>query len=74
MPTLSLQVAASSDDACNISGNGTFNATVVTMHLGQTGGQDYWNGWRWLNVAIPQGSTINSATLDLYSAGVPTYQ
>jgi hypothetical protein len=44
------------------------------MHLGQTGGQDYWNGWRWLNVAIPQGSTINSATLDLYSAGVPTYQ
>jgi hypothetical protein len=70
MATWSGQVGASTDDARNISGDGTFNGTVTTQHLGINASTDYWNGFRWLNVTIPQGATINSATLDLYSAGV----
>lgn len=68
--TLTLNVSASSDDARNVSGNGTFNSTVVTQHLGILSSTDYWNGFRWLNVTVPQGATITSATIDLFSAGV----
>lgn len=72
MPTISIQVAASTDDARNNSGNGTFNATAVNQHLGVNAGIDYWNGFRWLNVTVPQGATIISATLDLFSSTTGT--
>ena len=70
MPTLVLQVGASTDDARNISGDSTFTATAVTQHIGINAGVDYWNGWRFTNVTVPQGVTVNSASLDLFSAGV----
>ena len=72
MAELILQVGASTDDARNISGDSTFNATVTTQHLGKLSTTDYWAGFRFLNVTIPQGATIDSAYLDLYSAGVAT--
>ncbi|MET1072458.1 MAG: hypothetical protein ABWY11_07425, partial [Umezawaea sp.] len=70
MPTRDLQVAASTDDARNAAGNGMFNATVTTQHLGRNAGIDYWAGLRFANVAVPQGAVIQSASLDLYSSGV----
>lgn len=64
-------VSASSDDARNLNGATQKNTTVTTQYLGKfTTTNDYWNGWRWDNVAVPQGATIDSAILDLFSAGV----
>lgn len=63
------QVAASTDDARSIAGGGSYTTTATSQFLGKySDGNDYWNGFRWLNVAIPQGMTISSATLDLYSS------
>lgn len=70
MATLNLQVGASSDDARNINGGTSKNITAVTQHIGKLTTTDYWNGFRWTDVTIDQGATINSATLDLYSAQV----
>ncbi|WNV87024.1 glycosyl hydrolase family 18 protein [Umezawaea sp. Da 62-37] len=70
MPTRDLQVTAGTDDARNAAGNGAFNATVTTQHLGLNAGVDYWAGLRFVNVAVPQGAVIRSASLDLYSSGV----
>lgn len=72
MASVSIQVAASTDDARNISSNGTFNATITSQQIGINASVNYWNGWRWLNVTVPQGATITSATLDLFSAGTAT--
>jgi hypothetical protein len=69
MPTVNLAVSASTDDARNIDGNGTFSATAITQHLGMFNAtDDYYNGFRWTNVAVPQGATITSATVTLYCA------
>lgn len=71
MATLNLQVNASSDDARNINGATSKNITATTNHIGKFNTtDDYWNGFRWTNVTIPQGATINGATIDLYSAQV----
>jgi MSHA biogenesis protein MshQ len=66
--TLTVQISATTDDARNINGNGTFNSNNTTYRLGNDAGTDVWIGWRWLNITVPQGATINSATLDLFSA------
>jgi hypothetical protein len=69
MATFSTSVLASTDDARNLNGNGTFSATVTTQHLGKfSATDDYWNGFRWNAVSIPQGATISSATITLYCA------
>lgn len=71
MPTINIQVSASSDDARNINGGAAKQINPVTQHLGKFNAtDDYWNGFRWTNVTIPQGATITSAVLDLYSAQV----
>lgn len=70
MPTRFLQVTASTDDARNVAGNGAFNATVTTQHLGRHAGVDHWTGLRFVNVAVPQGAVIQGAALNLYSSGV----
>lgn len=71
MSVLNLQVGASSDDARNINGGTSKNTNATTQHIGKFNTtDDYWNGFRWLNATIPQGATINSATVDLYSAQV----
>jgi hypothetical protein len=70
MSTLALQVGASSDDARNLAPLGAGSLTVVTMHLGKFNTTDkYWLGFRFAGVTIPNGATINSATLDFYSSG-----
>lgn len=71
MATFSTNVLASTDDARNIDGNGTYSAVAQTQHLGKFNTTDiYWNGFRWNNVTVPQGATINSATITLYCAAV----
>lgn len=71
MATLNLQVGASTDDARNINGALSKQTNPTTMHLGKFNTTDkYWNGFRFTGVTIPQGATITSATLDLYSAAV----
>ena len=67
---LALQVAASSDDARNLASLGTGSTTVATQHLGKFDTTNiYVSGFRFTSVAIPQGATILSAILDLYSSG-----
>ena len=69
MATWSGNVSASTDDARNLDGDGTYSAVVQTQHLGKFNTVDkYWNGFRWNNVTIPQGATINTATVTLYGA------
>lgn len=68
MSTVTIQVAASADDARNLFTNGAFNSNNVSYRLGDDAGSDAWCGWRWLSVTVPQGATINSATLDLFSS------
>jgi len=63
LATLNLQVAASADDALETSG-GSCDPTQTVQWVGGTG----WVGLRWV-AAIPQGSTINSATLTVYCHG-----
>lgn len=71
MATLNLQVGVSTDDARNINGGTSKTTNATTQHIGKFNAtDDYWNGFRWTNVTIPQGATINSAVLDLYSAQV----
>lgn len=68
MATLNLQVAASSDDATEET-TGSMYLTETLLYLNT---QDRWSGIRLNNVTIPQGSTINSATLKI-SVGSATY-
>lgn len=69
MPTITVQVGASADDARNINGATSKQTNPATMHIGKFNTTDkYWNGFIFPNVTIPQGTTITSATLDLYSA------
>lgn len=63
MTTLNLQVSASSDDA-NETGAGAVQLTNATITLTSTSA---WLGFRFLNVTIPRGSTIASATLQVYA-------
>lgn len=60
MPTLNLQVGASSDDARENSG--TMGLVASTINIG--GGQQL--GFRFTNVTVPQAATIDSAILSLY--------
>lgn len=68
MATLNLQVSASADDAYQAS-SGTMY-TSSTNHTTSSTGRYF--GHRFLNVTIPAGSTINSATLQIY-VGNATY-
>lgn len=70
MPTLSLIVGASADDARNLTPNSTFTATAATHHLGNFSGSIYYIGWRFTGVTIPQGATITSALLTMYVSNV----
>lgn len=61
MATFNGTVAASSDDARQVSG-GTME---LTGGYPNTNGSAVWVGFRFTNVTIPQGSTINSASIIL---------
>jgi len=62
MTTFNSAVAASSDDAMENGSTGAINRTAGQNYLDATYSH---NGLRFLNVTIPQGATINSASLDL---------
>lgn len=62
MTTINLQVSASSDDAFE-NNVGTVTTNGTSMVFNNAG---YWIGYRFLNVTIPQGATINSANLQYY--------
>ena len=62
MTTLNLQVAASSDDAFE-SAAAAVTLNGLTIPLAAAG---QWGGLRFNNVTIPQGATINTATLQIY--------
>lgn len=75
MPTINLQVAATTDDARNINSNGTFNSNNTTYRLGNDAGTLVWLGWRFIgdltgaiDLSPLAGATITSAILDLFSA------
>ncbi len=70
MAVLNLVINASTDDARNLTPNGTFNATAVTQHIGNFTGSIYYIGWRFNAVTIPQGATISSAILTMYVSNV----
>jgi len=59
--TLNLQVAASSDDADEVS-DGTMDLTSVNISLTAAA---QWGGLRWNNVTVPQGATIDTGTLQI---------
>lgn len=61
MTTWSAYITASSDDARQVSG-GTME---LTGGYPNTNGSTVWVGFRFLNVTIPAGSTINSAYINL---------
>lgn len=59
MVTLNLQVGASSDDAKQAADT-TMSLTIVFIRIL---GPAQWGGIRFTNVTIPQGATINTATI-----------
>lgn len=63
MTTVNYQVAASSDDAVEAWGSSP-SLTDTSIHL--SGAGDYW-GLRFLAVAVPQGATIDAATLSVFN-------
>lgn len=68
MTVITLQVNSTTDDARNLTPNSTFNSNNSTYRLGNDAGADQFCGWLWHNVTVPQGATINSSTLDFFSA------
>lgn len=69
MATLTLQVAAGADDCLRRLSDGTFLSTYSNFTVGRSDATfyGYSSAARFLNVNVPQGSTINSAYLTLYS-------
>lgn len=69
--TLNLQVGASADDAYEADDNTGFNSTgVLVVSIANTVAASRYNGgMRFSNVLIPQGATIISAVLEVYSIG-----
>jgi len=62
MATLEYSITASADDCDETTRNG-LDTSFVTLRFGE----DYWGyGLRFLNVAIPQGTTITDAYLTFY--------
>lgn len=70
MATHSNQVSTAGDDARSNSSGGSYNNNQTTYYVGIKAGIDFWIGHRFQNVVIPQGATINSATLDVYDSGI----
>jgi len=70
MATLNVSVTASTDDGYYASVSGTtFSATATFLNLGVAGGGVIYGTWmRFLNVTIPQGSTISSAVITFVSS------
>lgn len=62
MATFSTSIAASSDDARE-TGGGTVTLNATTINSSGTG---VWLGFRYTNVTIPSGSTINTAKQTVY--------
>mgnify|MGYP001399908884 CR=1 FL=1 len=60
MPTYTASIAASTDDADQAAG--TVSLTGTTINVNGTG---QYGGLRFTGVTIPQGATIDSATLDV---------
>jgi hypothetical protein len=70
--TVTSRVAASTDDAYTLSG-GTIDSTAGTVYVGlYYGASAAVGGFRFLGITIPQGATINSASVSgrqVYSVG-----
>lgn len=68
--TATLQVAASADDV-NEDG-ATYTDNQIAVFLGNSASASSYTGLRFNNLPIPPGSTITSATLQVYSAQTTT--
>ena len=62
MPTVSYGISNTANDVADVAGFGIFDTTVAN---GTQTGFDFAAGLRFLGVAVPQGATIDSATLTL---------
>lgn len=61
MATFSATIIASADDAVETAGTVDITSSAININAATSYG-----GWRFQNVTIPQGSTINTCTMDLY--------
>ena len=68
MATLALQIASGNDDGSE-PGSGTPNLSGANEIAMLTNSVNTWLALRFTNVTVPQGSTINSATLEVYIVG-----
>jgi autotransporter-associated beta strand protein len=59
------QIGAASDDAYQTVSTNNWNLTNSMPYLNSTSG-NYYNGFRWTSVPIPNGATITSATFSPY--------
>jgi hypothetical protein len=68
MTTINKQVGASSDDCKNVQSSGAdISSTTIVCGGHTTPGPAFYDGcFRWTSVNVPQGATIETATLSLY--------
>lgn len=71
MATIDLQVAASGDDCSYRVSDGDWTILAIACYMGDYNATYYNNesGFRFLNVTIPNGATIDVAYLSLYGYG-----
>ena len=67
--TVSRQVAVGADDAHEIDNDRAFASTYPLVRMGKSPsvGSRYTGGFRFTNITVPQGATVNSAILQCYS-------
>ena len=68
MATVALQVGSGNDDGSE-PGSGTPNLSGASEIAMLTNSVNTWLALRFTNVTVPQGSTVNSATLEVYIVG-----
>ena len=61
MATFSATIVASADDAVQTAGTVDITSSAININAATSYG-----GWRFQNVTIPQGSVINTCTMDFY--------
>ncbi len=66
--SITVDITANGDDGHSKSGNWVITPYLNHIILWNGGaGAEYSGAWRFLNVTVPQGSTINTASLDIYA-------
>lgn len=67
MSIFTKNIATGTDDGWNRTGSTTYDSNDAYQFIGNDGTYNYNNGYRFTNITIPSGATINSAKLTLYN-------